>query len=130
MDEVYDFIKKAETYYLATVDGDQPHVRPFGSFHKFEGKLYIQTGKIKDVSKQIAANPKVEICAYCDRAWLRITATLVDDPRIEAQESLLDAYPTLKNRYQAGDGNSQVLYLKDATATFSSFTAPARVVTF
>lgn len=130
MQEVHDFLKKCGAYYLATMEGDQPRVRPFGTIHLYDGKLYIQTGKIKDVSKQIVKNPKIEICAFDGNEWLRVQATAVDDPRVEAIESMLDAYPQLKNRYSATDGNCQVLYLKDAVATFSSFTAPSRVVEF
>jgi uncharacterized pyridoxamine 5'-phosphate oxidase family protein len=128
--EVHDFLKKCGAYYLATVEGDQPRVRPFGTIHLYEGKLYIQTGKSKDVSKQIANNPKIEICAFDGDQWLRVQATAVDDPRVEASESMLDAYTQLRDRYSATDGNCQVLYLKDAVATFSSFTAPPRVVKF
>lgn len=130
MQEVHDFLKKCGAYYLATVEGDQPRVRPFGTIHLYEGKLYIQTGKSKDVSKQIAKNPKIEICAFDGDQWLRVQATAVDDPRVEASESMLDAYTQLRDRYSATDGNCQVLYLKDAVATFSSFTAPPRVVKF
>ena len=130
MKRVLDFLKAAGTYYLATVDGDQPRVRPFGTIHEFEGKLYIQTGKKKDVARQIASDPKVEICAFKDGDWLRIAATLVEDERLEAQESLLEAYPSLQGMYKAGDGNTVVYYLKDATATFSSFTKEAETVRF
>lgn len=130
MQKVVDFLKSAETYYLATADGDQPRVRPFGTAHVFEGKLYIQTGKSKDVSKQIHANPKVELCAFKDGAWLRVAATLVEDDRREARQSMLDAYPSLQAMYSADDGNTEVFYLKNATATFSSFTAAPEVVTF
>jgi uncharacterized pyridoxamine 5'-phosphate oxidase family protein len=130
MDEVYEFLKKAKTYYIATADGDQPRVRPFGAVDLFEDKLYIQTGKVKDVSKQIAKNPKVEICAFDEGQWLRIAATLVDDPRIEAQQHMLDNFPELSRMYKAGDGNNQVLYLKDATATFASFGGEPKTVTF
>ena len=130
MERVEKFLKDAETYYLATVDGDQPRVRPFGTAHIFEGKLYIQTGKVKDVSKQIHANPKVEICAFKNGTWLRVAGTLVEDSRIEAKQSMLDAYPSLQGMYSADDGNTEVFYLKDATATFSSFTAAPEVVTF
>ena len=130
MQEVCEFLKKAGTYYLATVDGDQPRVRPFGTAHIFEEKLYIQTGKSKDVSKQIQANPKVEICAFKGGKWLRLSGTLVRDDRREAKESMLEAYPMLKGRYSADDDNTEVLYFKDATATFSSFTEPPRTVTF
>ncbi|QEY33769.1 NimC/NimA family protein [Caproiciproducens galactitolivorans] len=122
MDKTYEFLKKSGTYYLATMDGDQPRVRPFGTIHLFDGKLYIQTGKVKDVSKQMHINPKVEICAFMDRKWIRVSATVVEDPRTEAQKSMLDAYPSLQGMYKAGDGNTEVWYLKDATSTISSFT--------
>ena len=130
MEEVYKFLKEAETYYLATVDGDQPRVRPFGTADIFEGKLYIQTGKSKDVSKQIQANPKVEICAFKNGEWLRVAGTLVRDDRVEAKAHMLDAHPQLKAMYSAEDDNTEVLYFKDATATFSSFTAAPRTVAF
>ena len=120
MKRVYDFLKQAETYYLATVDGDQPRVRPFGTVNIFEDKLYIQTGKA--VANQIAKNPKVEICAMKGDEWIRVAATLVEDDRVEAQESMLNAYPNLRAMYKTGpDGNTVVYYLKDATATISSF---------
>ena len=130
MEEVYKFLKEAETYYLATVDGDQPRVRPFGTADIFEGKLYIQTGKSKDVSKQIQTNPKVEICAFRNGEWLRVAGTLVRDDRVEAKAHMLDAHPALKSMYSAEDDNTEVLYFKDATATFSSFTAAPRTVKF
>lgn len=130
MQEVCDFLKKAGVYYLATAEGDQPRVRPFGTAHIFDGKLYIQTGKSKPVSKQMAANPKVEICAFIDGSWIRIAGTAVEDNRREAKQSMLDAYPSLQDRYSADDDNTQVLYLKDAEATFSSFTSEPRVIKF
>ena len=128
MQRVVDFLKEAETYYLATVDGDQPRVRPFGTINAFEGKLYIQTGKIKDVSKQIHANPKVELCAFRDGRWLRLSGKLVEDDRIEAKQSMLDAYPSLQGMYKADDGNTEVFYFEDATAVFSSFTSEPEVI--
>ncbi len=130
MQRVVDFLKEAETYYLATVDGDQPRVRPFGTINIFEGKLYIQTGKVKDVSKQIHANPKVELCAFKDGRWLRLSGKLVEDDRIEAKQSMLDAYPSLQGMYKADDGNTEVFYFEDATAVFSSFTSEPEVVEF
>ena len=130
MERVAKFLKDAGTYYLATVDGDQPRVRPFGTAHIFEGKLYIQTGKIKDVSKQIHANPKVEICAFMNGEWLRVAGELVEDDRIEAKQAMLDAYPSLQGMYKADDDNTEVLYFKNATATFSSFTKAPEVVKF
>ena len=129
MQRVYQFLKDAGTYYLATVDGDQPRVRPFGTVHIFEGRLYIQTGRRKDVSKQLAADPKAEICAFKDGTWLRVSGRLVEDDRTEARKSMLDAYPDLRSMYDENDGNTQVLYFQDATATFSSFTAPPETVT-
>ena len=131
MQEVHDFLKACKTYYLATVEGDQPRVRPFGTIHIFDGKLYIQTGKVKDASKQMAANPKIEISAFNGAGeWIRVQAIAVNDDRLEAKVSMLEAYPGLKGRYAAEDDNMQVLYLKDATATIASFTAPPKVITF
>ncbi|MDR1247353.1 MAG: pyridoxamine 5'-phosphate oxidase family protein [Clostridiales Family XIII bacterium] len=130
MQEVFDFLKKCNTYYLATVEGDQPHVRPFGTVNLFEGKLYIQTGKSKDVSKQIGANPKIEICAFNGEKWIRVQASAVSDDRREAKVNMLDAYPNLKDRYSADDDNTQVLYLKDGVATISSFAGEPKVIRF
>ena len=130
MQKVCGFLKSAGTYYLATVEGDQPRVRPFGTAHIFEGKLYIQTGKSKPVSRQIAANPKCEICAFKDGVWLRVAAELVEDDRVEAKKSMLDDYTNLRAMYDENDGNTQVLYLKNAVATFSSFTADPEVHKF
>ena len=130
MKRVEQFLKDAGAYYLATADGDQPRVRPFGTAHVFEDKLYIQTGKVKDVSKQIHANPKVEICAFKDGQWLRVAGTLVEDERLEAKQSMLDAYPMLQQMYKADDGNTEVFYFKDAVATFSSFTSAPETVEF
>jgi uncharacterized pyridoxamine 5'-phosphate oxidase family protein len=130
MQRICNFLKEAGVYYLATVEGDQPRVRPFGTAHIFEGKLYIQTGKIKPTSRQIAANPKVEISAFHNGTWIRIAGELVEDDRIEAKKSMLDAYPNLRGMYDENDGNTQVLYFRNAVATFSSFTAAPETVTF
>jgi len=130
MQSVCDFIKKCGTYYLATVEGDQPRVRPFGTVNIFEGKLYIQTGKVKPVSKQIGANPKVELSCFDGSTWLRLSGTLVNDDRLEPKVDMLEHYPELKAMYSAADDNTQVLYFKDAKAVFASFTAPPRVVEF
>jgi uncharacterized pyridoxamine 5'-phosphate oxidase family protein len=131
MQEVYDFLKSCETYYLATVDGATPRVRPFGTVDIFESRLYFQTGKVKNVSKQIAANPNVELCAFAaDGRWIRVEATAVEDDRVEARQHMLDAYPALHDLYSATDGNSQVFYLKDATATIYAFTAEPRAIKF
>ena len=130
MQTVYDFIKACETYYLATVEDGQPRVRPFGTINIFEGKLYIQTGKSKNVSKQIQANPNVELCCFNGKTWLRLSGTLVRDDRIEPKKDMLEKYPSLKAMYSAEDDNTEVLYFKDASATFSSFTEAPRVVKF
>ena len=130
MQRVRDFLHETGFYFLATVDGDQPQVRPFGTAEIFEGKLYIQTGHVKPVARQIAANPKVAICAYNGKEWLRVNATLVEDPRVEIKKAMLDAYPNLRSMYNENDGNTAVYYLKDATATISSFTAPPVEISF
>lgn len=130
MKRVYDFLKKAETYYLATVEGDRPRVRPFGTVNEFEGRLYIQTGKAKPVSRQLAANPRAEICAFSGGEWIRISCELVEDDRTEAKKAMLDAYPNLRAMYDENDGNTQVFYMKNATATISSFTAEPVVIKF
>lgn len=130
MEKVCEFLKTAGTYYLATVEADQPRVRPFGTAHIFEGKLYIQTGKSKPVSRQLAANPKCEICAFHDGVWLRVSGELVEDDRVEAKKSMLDDYTGLRGMYDEHDGNTQVLYLKNAVATFSSFTSAPEVHRF
>ena len=112
MERVCTFLKEAGTYYLATVDGDQPRVRPFGTIHIFEG------------------NPKAEICAFKDGVWLRVAGELVDDNRVEPKKSMLEAYPELRAMYDPEDNNTEVLYFKDAKATFSSFTAAPETVEF
>ncbi|MCR5789564.1 MAG: pyridoxamine 5'-phosphate oxidase family protein [Lachnospiraceae bacterium] len=130
MEKVAYFIENAETYYLATVEADQPRVRPFGTVLVYDGKLYILTGKTKDVSRQIAANPKVELCAFKEGIWLRLAGELVNDDSRDVKMMMLDKYPHLQNMYNAEDDNTQVLYFKDATATFSSFTAGPEVIQF
>ena len=130
MQEVYEFLKKVGTYYLATVEGDQPRVRPFGTVDIFEGRLYIQTGKVKDVSKQLQKTPKAELCAFDGERWLRVSGELVRDDRVEAKEHMLAGYPNLRQMYSATDDNTEVLYFKNATAVFSSFTSKPVTVTF
>lgn len=130
MERVYQFLKEAETYYLATVEGDQPRVRPFGTILMYEGKLYIQTGKIKKVAKQIEANSKVELCAFKNGEWLRLAGHLVEDDRVEARQAMLDAYPSLQAMYKADDGNTVVYYFKEAEATIAAFTHETEVIRF
>ena len=130
MKKVCDFLKSAGVYYLATLDGDQPRVRPFGTAHIFEDRLYIQTGKSKPVSKQLKENPKCEICAFHEGTWLRVAGELVEDDRVEAKKSMLDAYSSLRGMYDEHDGNTQVLYLKNAVASFASFTAAPEIYEF
>ncbi len=130
IEKVCTFLKEAGTYYLATADGGQPRVRPFGTAHIFEDRLYIQTGLVKPCAQQMIKNPKVEICAFKAGTWVRIEAEAVLDERIEAQQSMLDDYQSLQGMYKAGDGNTAVFWLKNAKATFSSFTAAPEVVEF
>ena len=130
MQEVYEFLKACGTYYLETVEGDQPRVRHFGTIDIFEDKLYIQTGKVKDVSKEMQANPKVEICAFDGQKWIRVAGEVVRDDRVEPKKHMLDSYPNLQALYRADDDNTEVLYLKNATATISSFTEEPKVIKF
>ena len=130
MEEVFDFLKKAGVFYLATIDGDKPRVRPFGAINIFEDKMYIQTGKIKNVSKQMQINPNVEICAFTEGKWLRIEAKAVRDDRREAKVSMLEANPSLKGMYSADDDNTEVLYLENVKATFYSFTEEPKTINF
>lgn len=122
MKETIEFLKDAQTYYLGTINNGKPDVRPFGTAHIFEDKLYFQTGRSKEVYKQLKINPNISICAINNGKWIRINATVVEDDRIDAQESMLDAYPDLKSMYRAGDGNTVVFYLTDVVATIYSFT--------
>jgi uncharacterized pyridoxamine 5'-phosphate oxidase family protein len=128
--KVYDFLNDAETYYLATVDGDQPRVRPFGTVLLSDGKIYIQTGKVKDVSKQLAANPKAEICAFKNGEWIRVAGELVNDDSYDVKVAMLEKMPQLNGMYNADDDNMQMLYFKNATATISSFTAAPETIKF
>ena len=130
MQEVYEFLKKCGVFYLATIDNDKPRVRPFGAINIFEDKLYIQTGKVKNVSKQMEINPNIEISGFVDGKWIRIEAQVVRDERIEAKQSMLDANPSLKGMYRADDDNTEVLYLKNATSTIYSFTDAPKVIEF
>lgn len=130
IERVCQFLSDAGTYYLATVEGDQPRVRPFGTVLLSDGKLYIQTGKIKDVSKQLAANPKAEICAFKDGKWLRVAGELVNDDNHDVKAAMLEKMPTLKGMYSAEDDNMQMLYFKNAKATFSSFTEAPETIEF
>ena len=130
MNEVYEFLKKCGTYYLATMDGDQPRVRPFGTVDIYDGCLTIQTGLKKDVAKQMDANPKVEICAFDGDTWLRLAGKAVADDSVEAVSHMLESYPHLKAMYAPGDGNAAVYRITEAVATFASFTAPPKEVRF
>ena len=130
MEEVQQFLKDAGVYYLATVEGDQPRVRPFGTAEIFEGKLYIQTGKSKNVSKQIQENNKVELCAFKDGKWIRVSGKLVRDDRVEAKKDMLDKNPSLRGMYNENDDNTEVLYFENGTATISSFTDAPKTIEF
>ena len=128
MEEVFELLKKIGTYYLATLDGDKPRVRPFGTVDLYNGKLYIQTGKKKDVSKQIEKNPNVELCAFQDGIWVRVAGKLVNDDSREAKKHMLNNYPNLRGMYNEDDDNTQVLYFEDGVATIYSFTSQPKVI--
>jgi uncharacterized pyridoxamine 5'-phosphate oxidase family protein len=130
MEEVLEFLKKCGVFYLATVDGNKPRVRPFGAVNIFEGKLYIQTGKVKNVSKQMQENSNVEISGMAEGKWIRLEGNVVRDDRREAKVSMLDANPELKGMYSADDDNTEVLYFKDAKATIYSFSEEPKVIEF
>ena len=130
IEKVCKFLDEAGTYYLATEEGDQPRVRPFGTALLYGGRLYIQTGKVKNVSKQLAANPKAEICAFKDGKWLRLAGELVNDDSREVKTAMLEKMPVLRGMYNEDDGNMQVLYFRNATATFASFGGSPEVITF
>lgn len=121
LSKVLTFLDDAQTYYLATVEGDQPRVRPFGTALVYNDKLYIQTGKVKAVSKQLAINPKVEICAFKDGKWIRITGELVEDDTREVKTLMLEKMPILRHMYNEDDGNMQMLYFKNAKVVLASF---------
>lgn len=124
MEEIYEFLKACGDYFLATCDGGQPRVRPFGTVNIYNGRLYIQTGKSKSVSRQLHKNPKLEICAMKDGKWMRVEATAAEDDDRGARVSMLEAYPNLKALYSPDDGNTEVWYLRNVTATLYSFTEP------
>ena len=124
LEKVLKFLDEAQTYYLATLEGDQPRVRPFGTALVYNDKLYIQTGKVKPVSQQLKANPKAEICAFKDGTWIRISGELVEDETREVKTLMLEKMPMLRNMYNEDDGNMQMLYFKNAEVVFASFTAP------
>ena len=132
MQEVQAYLKECGAFFIATVDGDQPRVRPFGVSEIINGRLYILTGKVKDVYKQMAANGKFEICALkkSGSEWMRLSGTLVGDETLAVKEEFLRRNPSLKAMYKADDGNMAVLYITNATARFCSFAAPERKVQF
>lgn len=130
MKEVCEFLKECGVYYLATIDGDKPKVRPFGTVEIFENHLYIQTGKKKDVYKQIEKNSNVEICGFKDGKWIRVSGKLVPDERMEAKKHMLDNYPELRGMYSETDDNTIVLYFEGGIATISSFTEETKVIKF
>ena len=129
MKEVYEFLKKCGTYYLATVDENTPKVRPFGTVNIYNDKLYIQTGKSKNVFKQIENNPNVEICAFDEGKWIRVSGSLKLDDSIDAKKSMLDNYPDLRGMYNENDDNTAVLFFENGNATIYSFTdAPKNII--
>ena len=130
MKEVWEFLHESGVYYLATIEDNKPHVRPFGTAEIFENHLYIQTGKKKDCYKQIMNNPNVEICAFNNGRWIRIAGKLAADDRIEAKKDMLDKNPNLRGMYDENDDNTIVLYFESAKAVISSFTDAPKEIEF
>ena len=130
MEEVFEFLKECGTYYLATIDSDEPKVRPFGTVDIFENHLYIQTGKSKETFKQLEKNNHAEICAFKDGRWIRVAGKLIVDDRVEAKKHMLDNYPELRNMYDENDSNTAVLYFESARAGIFSFTEPTKEILF
>lgn len=130
MKEVMEFIKEAGVYFLSTIDEDKPRVRPFGTLEIFEDHLYIQTGKNKDVFKQIEKNNNVELSAYKDGRWIRVSGKLIIDDRVEAKKYMLDQNPSLRSMYDENDNNTIVLYFENGKAIISSFTEEPKVIEF
>lgn len=126
INEVYEFLKKCGVWYIATVEGDQPHVRPFGAVNLYNNRIYIQTGKIKPVANQLKANPKIEISGMANGEWIRLKAKAILDEDLKAQEAMLEANPSLKKMYSVNDGNTEVYYLKDIVCDICSFTKEPR----
>lgn len=127
---VYDYLLANAPFFIATVDGNQARVRPFGALNIFEGKMYIVTSHAKRVAKQLAKNSNVELCAVNGTEWVRVAGTLVEDERVEAKKSMLDANPNLRSMYNENDENIAVYYFTNATATFSSYAGDGDVVKF
>lgn len=130
MEEVQKFLKEAGVYFIATIDGDKPKVRPFGTAEIFEGHLYIQTGKKKDVFKQIEKNNNVEICAFKEGRWIRVSGKLLVDDRVEAKKDMLDKNPELRSMYDENDDNTAALYFESGKAVIASFTEEPKVIEF
>lgn len=132
MNEVQAYLKECGAFFIATNEGDQPRVRPFGVSEIINGRLYIMTGKVKDVFKQLDKNGKFEICAMkpSGAEWMRLEGTLVNDDTLAVKEEFLNRNESLKSMYKADDGNMAVLFVTNATASFFSFTEPVRKVCF
>ena len=132
MNEVQAYLKECGAFFIATNEGDQPRVRPFGVSEIINGRLYIMTSKVKDVFKQLDKNGKFEICAMkpSGAEWMRLEGTLVNDDTLAVKEEFLNRNESLKSMYKADDGNMAVLYVTNATASFFSFTEPVRKVCF
>ena len=130
MNKAFDFLKTCGTFYLATVEGDQPRVRPWGALAEINGKVYTCTSNAKPIYKQLEANPKIELCGFADGKWIRVEATAVVDPAKESKEAMLEINPGLSRMYSVDDGVFEVFYLKDATAIITAFGAEPEVIKF
>lgn len=130
MKRTYDFLKKAGTFYLATVDKDQPRVRPFGAVCIAHEKLYICSNNKKECYKQMLDNNKIEISAMVGNEWIRLTGLVKNDSSKKVKSAMLNENPILKTMYSEDDTIFEVLYLENVTATFNQFGKEKEVEAF
>lgn len=131
MNEVFEYLRNCDTFYLATMEGDQPRLRPFGAVSSFEGKLYIITNNQKSVYRQMLANPKVEICGMVDGTWIRVAGEVKEDLRREARLAMMEANEdALSSMYTVDDKLMTVFYFTQARAAICSFTSEPRLIDF
>ncbi len=129
MNEVFDFLRDCGIFFVATVDGNQPKVRPFGFVMEYEGKLCFGTSNQKPFYEQLMANPNIEICATAkDFRWLRLSGKAVFCTTKEAKAQALEIMPTLKRMYSVEDNIFEIFYLENATANFRSMQGEDRTV--
>ncbi|MEJ2110102.1 MAG: pyridoxamine 5'-phosphate oxidase family protein [Acidobacteriota bacterium] len=124
MSSAIEFLKANQVFHLATVDGSEARVRPFGFVMNRNGKLYMCTSKAKDVCKQMKNNPEIEISAMGpEGTWLRIRGSIAFDDSREAKMQAFEEAPMLLQIYPKGadDENYVTFYFTEAKATLYSF---------